>query len=94
MVGLGETVDELFTVMDRLRAVHCDVITLGQYLNPTVQHAPIDRFYTLDEFALLRKEALARGFLHVEAGPLVRSSYHAATHVPAPAGSHADGAAT
>ena len=84
MVGIGETIDELLAVMDRLRAVHCDVITLGQYLNPTVKHAPIDRFYTLDEFALLRREASSRGFLHVEAGPLVRSSYHAAAHVPAP----------
>jgi lipoyl synthase len=85
MVGLGETIDELLVVMDRLRGAHCDVITLGQYLNPTVEHTPIDRFYTLDEFALLRREALARGFLHVEAGPLVRSSYHAAGHVPGPA---------
>ena len=82
MVGLGETIDEVLQVMDRLREVHCDVITLGQYLNPTINHTPIDRFYTLEEFAILRREAIARGFLHVEAGPLVRSSYHAATHVP------------
>ncbi len=82
MVGLGETLSELTDVMDRLRAVNCDVITLGQYLNPTIKHTPIARFYTLEEFAELRKAALARGFKHVEAGPLVRSSYHAATHVP------------
>ena len=82
MVGLGETIDELREVMDRQRAVSCDVITLGQYLNPTIEHVPIDRFYTLEEFALLKREAISRGFCHVEAGPLVRSSYHAAAHVP------------
>ena len=82
MVGLGESIDELLSVMDDLRDVHCDVLTLGQYLNPTTKHAPIARFYTPDEFVMLKEEALTRGFKHVESGPLVRSSYHAHEHVP------------
>ncbi|MBI5509479.1 MAG: lipoyl synthase [Deltaproteobacteria bacterium] len=82
MLGLGETIDELLAVMDALRRVRCDVLTLGQYLNPTTDHTPIDRFYTLEEFATLRAAGQERGFAHVEAGPLVRSSYHAASHVP------------
>jgi lipoic acid synthetase len=82
MVGLGETFDELTQVMDDLRAVHCDVLTLGQYLQPTPKHAKIDRYYTLEEFAALKTEALKRGFTHVESGPLVRSSYHAHKHRP------------
>ena len=82
MVGLGESIEELLQVMDDLRGVNCDVLTLGQYLNPTKKHAPIARFYTPDEFAELRAAGLARGFRHVEAGPLVRSSYHAHEHVP------------
>ena len=82
--GLGETIDEILVVMDDLRALNCDVLTLGQYLNPTKKHAPIDRFYTPEEFELLREEALERGFLHCESGPLVRSSYHAHEHVPLP----------
>ena len=83
MVGLGETLPELLQVMDDLRAVHCDVLTLGQYLTPTPRHAAIDRYYTPEEFAELKREAEARGFRHVESGPLVRSSYHAHAHVPA-----------
>jgi lipoic acid synthetase len=83
MCGLGETKDELLLVMDALREAHCDVLTFGQYLNPTKRHAPIDRFYTPDEFAWLKEQGLSRGFLHVESGPLVRSSYHAHEHVPA-----------
>lgn len=82
MVGLGETFDELLQVMDDLRAVNCDVLTMGQYLNPTMKHAPIHRYYTPDEFAALKAEAVKRGFKHVESGPLVRSSYHAHEHVP------------
>lgn len=82
IVGLGETIDELLEAMDALRAVNCDVLTIGQYLNPTRKHAPIDRFYTPDEFDMLRHEGLERGFKHVESGPLVRSSYHAHEHVP------------
>jgi lipoic acid synthetase len=82
MVGLGETIEELLAVMDDLRSVHCDVLTLGQYLNPTKKHAQVARFYTPEEFAYLKEEALKKGFLHVESGPLVRSSYHAHEHVP------------
>ena len=83
MVGLGETWDELLQVMDDLRAVDCDVLTIGQYLRPSQEHLPVERFYTPDEFALLKREALSRGFRHVESGPLVRSSYHAHEQVPA-----------
>ncbi|MEE8410691.1 MAG: lipoyl synthase [Myxococcota bacterium] len=82
IVGLGETIDELLEAMDALRAVNCDVLTVGQYLNPTRKHAPIDRFYTPDEFEMLRRQGLDRGFKHVESGPLVRSSYHAHAYVP------------
>jgi len=82
IVGLGEEQAEILAVMDELRRVHCDVITIGQYLNPTRKHAPVAKFYTPEEFADLEREAEARGFLHVESGPLVRSSYHAHAHVP------------
>lgn len=82
MMGLGEEMDEVLAVMDDLRAVNCDVLTLGQYLRPTAKHAPIARYVTPDEFAQLKVEGLARGFKHVESGPLVRSSYHAHEHVP------------
>lgn len=81
--GLGETTDELLAVMDDLRAVECDVLTFGQYLNPTKKHAPIAKFYTPEEFLHLKEEGLKRGFKHVESGPLVRSSYHAHAHMPA-----------
>lgn len=82
MLGLGEERHEVLAVMDDLRAVNCDVLTLGQYLNPTQKHAPVARFYALEEFAELREQGLRRGFRHVESGPLVRSSYHAHEHVP------------
>lgn len=77
MVGLGERIDELPLLMDDLRASGVDIMTIGQYLRPSMQHLPVERFYTPDEFADLRAEGLARGFRHVESGPLVRSSYHA-----------------
>ena len=77
MVGLGEELDELITVFDDLRRVGVSILTIGQYLRPTPQHAPMTRYYHPTEFAHLKAEALARGFVHVEAGPLVRSSYHA-----------------
>jgi lipoic acid synthetase len=83
MLGLGETYEELLPVMDDLRRVHCDVLTLGQYLNPTRKHAQVQRYVTPEEFAKLKVEAMARGFRHCESGPLVRSSYHAHEHVPA-----------
>jgi lipoic acid synthetase len=77
MVGLGEEWEELRQVMRDLCAVHCDILTIGQYLQPSRQHLPVVRIYTPDEFQYLRQEGLACGFRHVEAGPLVRSSYHA-----------------
>ncbi len=77
MLGLGESLDEVRDVMRDLREVNCDVLTIGQYLNPTTDHAPIARFYTPEEFDGLAAEARALGFSHCESGPLVRSSYHA-----------------
>lgn len=82
MVGLGETWEELLQVMDDLRGVDVDVLTLGQYLRPTKDHLPVERFYPPEEFEQLKAEGLARGFKHVESGPLVRSSYHAHEQVP------------
>lgn len=79
MVGLGETPDELLATMRDLRRVACDLLTLGQYLCPSPQHLPVQRFYRPDEFDVLKRAGEALGFTHVEAGPLVRSSYHAAT---------------
>lgn len=81
MLGLGETKEEVLDVMEDLRAVGCDVLTLGQYLQPTKNHLPVARFVHPDEFAEYRERGLALGFLHVESGPLVRSSYHAERHV-------------
>ena len=91
MVGLGETVDELLAVFSDLRDVGCDILTVGQYLQPTREHLPVVRYYPPEEFAALRERAVALGFAHVEAGPLVRSSYHAeeqATLATAVAGAH------
>lgn len=78
MVGLGETWDELLQSLDDLRESAVDIVTIGQYLRPTSKQMPLVRHYTPDEFARLREEGMARGFLHVESGPLVRTSYHAA----------------
>ena len=77
MVGLGEERDEILVVFDDLRRVGVSILTIGQYLRPSMKHAPMTRYYHPDEFADLKREALARGFVHVESGPLVRSSYHA-----------------
>ena len=77
MVGLGEEQDELVPVFKDLRAVGCEILTVGQYLRPTAAHAPMARYYHPDEFAALKRVALDLGFVHVESGPLVRSSYHA-----------------
>jgi lipoic acid synthetase len=82
MLGLGESADELLSVFSDLRRVGCDVLTLGQYLRPSADHLPVERYVTPEEFALLRTAALELGFRHVESGPLVRSSYHAWAHVP------------
>jgi lipoic acid synthetase len=77
MVGLGETRQEIMQVMDDLRAANVDFLTIGQYLQPTKKHAPLDRFWTPDEFKGLEAVAKAKGFLMVSASPLTRSSYHA-----------------
>ncbi|MBM4123653.1 MAG: lipoyl synthase [Nitrospira sp.] len=77
IVGMGETGEEIREVMRDLRSVGCDILTIGQYLQPSKQHLPVDRFYHPDEFVALKDEGLAMGFSHVESGPLVRSSYHA-----------------
>ncbi len=77
MVGLGEAWDEVLETMRDLRAVGCDILTIGQYLSPGRDYAPIARYYHPDEFAALKAEGQAMGFRHVESGPLVRSSYHA-----------------
>jgi lipoic acid synthetase len=82
MLGLGEEEDELLRVIADLRSVGCDVLTLGQYLRPSGDQLPVERYVAPEEFAALRTRALALGFRHVEAGPLVRSSYHAWAHVP------------
>jgi lipoic acid synthetase len=77
MVGLGEEKDEIVQVFDDLRRVGVSILTIGQYLRPSPAHAPMTRYYHPDEFAELKRLALERGFVHVESGPLVRSSYHA-----------------
>lgn len=77
IVGMGETPDELVATMADLRAVDCDLLTVGQYLRPSAKHIAIDRFYPPDEFAELARIGREMGFKHVAAGPLVRSSYHA-----------------
>jgi lipoyl synthase len=82
MVGAGETNDEVLAVMDDLRAADVDVMTIGQYLAPSVTHWPIARYVTPAEFVTFKEQGLRRGFKHVESGPLVRSSYHAHEHVP------------
>ena len=80
MGGLGETREELRQVMRDLREVGVDIVTLGQYLQPTKGHLPVLRFVTPREFDELRDKGMALGFRHVESGPLVRSSYHAERH--------------
>lgn len=77
IVGMGETLDEVHAVLRDLRAEHCDMVTIGQYLQPTTRHLPVTRFYHPAEFVQLKTQGIAMGFAHVESGPLVRSSYHA-----------------
>jgi len=81
MLGLGETKEEVLEVMDDLCRVGCEVLTLGQYLQPTTRHLPVNEFIHPEQFEEYRKIALEKGFRHVESGPLVRSSYHAEKHV-------------
>ena len=82
MVGLGETRDELTEAFEALRGVDVDILTIGQYLRPSMKHLPVERYYHPDEFAEMKTSALELGFKHVESGPLVRSSYHARDQVP------------
>jgi lipoic acid synthetase len=77
MVGLGEAHDEIVATFRDLREIGCAILTLGQYLRPSPAHAPMARYYHPDEFRALKQIALDLGFVHVESGPLVRSSYHA-----------------
>ena len=81
MVGLGETSDEVESTIRDIRDAGVEVLTIGQYLQPTTQHLPVDRFVTPEEFGEYRELALSLGFAHCESGPLVRSSYHAHEHV-------------
>lgn len=81
MLGLGETEDEVIETMDDLRSVKVDILTLGQYLQPTLKHLPVADFITPEKFAEYKEIALAKGFRYVESGPLVRSSYHAEKHL-------------
>ena len=81
MLGLGETPEEVLESMEDLRSVNVDVLTLGQYLQPTSKHLPIHEFVTPEQFAFYKEEGLKMGFRYVESGPLVRSSYHAEKHL-------------
>ena len=82
MLGLGETWDEVVDAMGLLREAEVDVLTIGQYLRPSREHLPLVKYYTPAEFMALRRIGLDMGFRHVQSGPLVRSSYHAAEQVP------------
>ena len=81
MLGIGENTEEVIGVMKDIRKTHCDILTLGQYLQPTYEHLPVDRYAHPDEFRRLKELGLEMGFRHVESGPLVRSSYHAEQQV-------------
>ncbi|CAI8332802.1 MAG: Lipoyl synthase [Owenweeksia sp. TMED14] len=81
MLGLGEEIDEVRQSLYELREADVDVVTLGQYLQPTKKHLPVNEFVNPETFDTLREEALSLGFIHVESGPLVRSSYHAEKHI-------------
>jgi lipoic acid synthetase len=82
MLGLGESVDEVVEVLKDLRGTGCDIVTMGQYLQPTRGHLPVVRYVHPDEFGWLKGKGLSLGFRHVESGPLVRSSYHAKMRIP------------
>lgn len=80
MVGIGEKTDEVLELMQDLKNHNCDIMTIGQYLQPTKTHLPVDRYVTLEEFAMYKENGTRLGFKAVESGPLVRSSYHAEKH--------------
>jgi lipoic acid synthetase len=77
MLGLGETREEILESMGDMRGAGVDILNLGQYLQPTARHAPVVRYWTPDEFAELKEQAMGRGFAYCQSGPMVRSSYHA-----------------
>lgn len=78
MVGLGETKEDILLLLNDLRTSCCDIVTIGQYLRPSINnHLPVEKYYTPDEFVELKTEGMAKGFKYVESAPLVRSSYHA-----------------
>jgi lipoic acid synthetase len=77
MVGLGETIDEIYQVMDDLRSANVDFLTIGQYLQPSEKHSKIEKFFSPQEFNVFKKKAYAKGFLMVSSSPLTRSSYNA-----------------
>ena len=81
MVGIGEKTEEVLELMQDLKNHDCDIMTIGQYLQPTKKHLPVDRYVTLEEFALYKENGVKLSFKAVESGPLVRSSYHAEKHV-------------
>lgn len=81
MLGVGEEWDEILQAMDDLRAVDCNILTLGQYLQPSPKHLDVEKYYPPADFAILKEEGLKRGFSHVESAPLVRSSYNAHAQV-------------
>ena len=83
ILGMSETIEEVIEVMKDLRSVHVDILTLGQYLQPSAAHITLDRYYTPEEFRQLYEVGMGLGFRHVESGPLVRSSYHAWEQVQA-----------
>jgi lipoic acid synthetase len=81
MVGIGEKKEEVLELIKNLKNHNCDIMTIGQYLQPTKNHLPVDRYVTPEEFKIYEEEGLKLGFKAVESGPLVRSSYHADKHV-------------
>jgi len=88
MVGLGETIQEVEEVMNDLLSVGCQILTIGQYLQPTHRHYPVHEYVTPEQFIAYRETGLKKGFLQVESGPLVRSSYHAEKHIKGIASAH------
>jgi lipoic acid synthetase len=83
MLGIGEQAHEIDSTLDDLVGIGCDILTLGQYLQPTHKHLPVDRWVTPDEFAHWKQHGEAKGIRHIESGPMVRSSYHAEKQVHA-----------
>jgi lipoic acid synthetase len=81
MLGLGESIDEVLETLEDLSRVNVDIVTLGQYLQPSLNHLPVAEFITPEQFDYYREIGLKMGFRHVESGPLVRSSYHAEKHI-------------